>query len=102
MNTPNLSRLLLAGLLTFSGALATINISFAASEPEGSGLPPGINPSSPAGGNGGDADGYDKKPAMPAPAGTQKKAEQKHQPATPRSDEPKHPVKQKKNDAQTQ
>lgn len=68
-----LSRLLFAGLLLAGSALPSAsNVAMAASELEGSALPPGINPTSPAGGNGGDAQGYDKKPVAPPAAGTDK------------------------------
>jgi hypothetical protein len=68
MNTHTLTSLILAGLLSVSPALAL------AAEAGGSALPPGVNPTTPAGGNGGDADGLEKKPANPAPPGKEKKA----------------------------
>ena len=75
MTTRTASSLLLTGLLIFgTSPLLSSNFALAASEQTGSGLPPGIDPSSPAGGNGSDAQGYDKKPIAPAPAGTQQKA----------------------------
>jgi hypothetical protein len=61
-----LTNLLLAGLLSMGPALAA--------DAGGSALPPGINPSTPAGGNGGDADGLEKKPANPQAPGKEKKA----------------------------
>jgi hypothetical protein len=57
-----------------------------AAEAGGSSLPPGVNPSTPAGGNGGDAQGYEKKPANPEPAGTEKQAVDKQPSAKSKTD----------------
>jgi hypothetical protein len=73
MSTSKLSHLLVAGFLSL-GITALFASTALAAEAGGSALPPGVNPSSPAGGNGGDAQGYEKKPANPEPAGTDKKA----------------------------
>lgn len=60
MSTLKLPHLLMAALLTLD--ITAFGASEAmASEAGGSALPPGINPSSPAAGNGGDAQGYEKK-----------------------------------------
>ncbi|HXR01798.1 MAG TPA: hypothetical protein VN798_15525 [Pseudomonas sp.] len=82
MRTPKLVNPLFAAMLMF-GCAASI----AADQSGGSSLPPGINPASPAGGNGGDAQGYDKKPVNPAPPGSEK-AKDAQPPA-------KHPMKHK-------
>lgn len=100
MTTRTASSLLLIGLLIFGTApLLSSNFALAASE-TGSGLPPGIDPSSPAGGNGSDSQGYDKKPIAPAPAGTQQKASE---PASPKgtvtpNNERKHSAPDKKHE----
>lgn len=73
MNTQTLASLLLAGLLSMSPALSLAQSSSTA-DVGGSALPPGINPTTPAGGNGGDADGLEKKPANPVAPGKDKKA----------------------------
>ena len=73
MNTHTLTSLLLAGLLSMSPALCLAQSSSPA-DAGGSALPPGINPTTPAGGNGGDADGLEKKPANPQAPGKEKKA----------------------------
>ena len=73
MSTRKLSKLLLAGALIFSAGLPIANHVIAASQAEGSALPPGVNPSSPAGGNGGEAQGMEKKPVNPSPPGSEKK-----------------------------
>jgi hypothetical protein len=79
MSTSKLSHLLVAGFLSL-GITALFASGAMAGEAGGSALPPGVNPSSPAGGNGGDAQGYQKKPANPEPAGTHKKAVDTHSP----------------------
>jgi hypothetical protein len=85
MNIPKLSHLLTAGFLTLGiTALATPHAM--AAEAGGSSLPPGVNPSTPAGGNGGDAQGYEKKPANPEPAGTEKQAVEKQPSAKSKTD----------------
>ena len=66
--------LCLAAMLLLSSPLSMITTAVAASESAGSALPPGVNPSSPAGGNGGDAQGMDKKPVNPPPPGSENKA----------------------------
>jgi hypothetical protein len=68
------STLWLAAMLLFSTPLPMMTTVAAASESAGSALPPGVNPSSPAGGNGGDAQGMDKKPVNPPPPGSENKA----------------------------
>ncbi|MFJ3468231.1 hypothetical protein [Pseudomonas sp. NPDC090201] len=73
MNTHTLASLFLAGLLSMSPALS-LAVSTSAADAGGSALPPGINPTTPAGGNGGDADGLEKKPANPQAPGKEKKA----------------------------
>lgn len=105
MRINTLFRLLFAGLMLAGSALPLAsNVALAASELEGSALPPGINPTSPAGGNGGDAQGYDKKPVAPPAPGTDKaKSETKGSQTTPAtkqtttpSSERKHPTPHKK------
>jgi len=74
MNTRTLASLCLAGLMSMSPALSLAG-STSAADAGGSALPPGINPTTPAGGNGGDADGLEKKPANPqAPGKKENKA----------------------------
>lgn len=73
MSMSKRSQLLMGGLLSL-GITALFTTDAMAAEAGGSALPPGVNPSSPAGGNGGDAQGYEQKPVNPAPAGTAKKA----------------------------
>lgn len=101
MTTRTTSKLLLTALLIWASApVLEGNFALAASESTGSGLPPGIDPSSPAGGNGSDAQGYDKKPIAPAPAGTQPKASEPSSSGgttTPRT-ERKHSDPDKKNE----
>jgi hypothetical protein len=80
MSMPKLSHLLAAGFLSL-GITALFTSHAMAADAGGSALPPGVNPSSPAGGNGGDAQGYEKKPANPEPAGTDKKAVESQSPA---------------------
>jgi len=51
-----------------------------AGQSSGSVLPPGVNPSSPAGGNGGDANGYEKRtPTRPADSDATRKQDAKGQ-----------------------
>lgn len=66
--------LCLASMLLLSSPFPMMTTVAAASESAGSALPPGVNPSSPAGGNGGDAQGMDKKPVNPPPPGSDNKA----------------------------
>ncbi|SEP60293.1 hypothetical protein SAMN03159444_00179 [Pseudomonas sp. NFACC02] len=73
MSTQHRSHLLMAGLFTL-GISALFASSAMSAQTGGSALPPGVNPSSPAGGNGGDAQGYEKKPVNPEPTGSHKKA----------------------------
>jgi hypothetical protein len=80
MSMSRLSHWLMVGFLSL-GIPALLESNAMAAEAGGSALPPGVNPSSPAGGNGGDAQGYEKKPANPEPAGTDKKATEKQSPA---------------------
>lgn len=97
MSMPKLSHLLTAGFLTL-GITALFTPHGMAAEAGGSALPPGVNPSSPAGGNGGDAQGYEKKPANPEPAGTDKKAVEKQSPvkhATPSKTDRTHSTQKK-------
>ena len=71
MTTHRLPKLLLTAVLALTATLPVIAYAPIA---QGSALPPGVNPSTPAGGNGGDAQGYGKKTLAPVPAGTQKPA----------------------------
>lgn len=100
MHTHTLSRLLIvAVLIAGPGVTLMPNPALAASEAQGSALPPGINPSSPAGGNGGDAQGYDKKPAASGAASGEKKATtppSSSHPASSSTHEPKTSVTHKK------
>lgn len=73
MSMSKRSQLVMGGLLSL-GITALFAPDALAAETGGSALPPGVNPSSPAGGSGGDAQGYETKPANPEPAGTDKKA----------------------------
>ncbi|MFJ3485301.1 hypothetical protein ACIPL1_18205 [Pseudomonas sp. NPDC090202] len=71
MRVHTLSSLLLAGWL---GLVPFASLAEDTTAPAASALPPGVNPASPAGGNGGDADGLEKKSATPAPPGSVKKS----------------------------
>lgn len=80
MSTPKRLHLLMAGILSL-GVAASFALDATAADAGGSALPPGVNPSSPSGGNGGDAQGYEQKPANPEPAGSEKKARNTRSPA---------------------
>ncbi|WP_133306532.1 hypothetical protein [Pseudomonas sp. LS-2] len=83
MNRSTISRALLVAVVTFGSGLTMSSPAVAAGD-VGSALPPGVNPSSPAGGNGGDAQGYEKKPANPPPPGSMEKSTPpKSSPQTP-------------------
>lgn len=71
MTTYRLPKLLLTAMLALAPTLPIIGYAPLA---QASALPPGVNPSTPAGGNGGDAQGYEKKPIAPVPSGTRKPA----------------------------
>ncbi|MDH0747786.1 hypothetical protein N5D61_15730 [Pseudomonas sp. GD03842] len=83
MRTHTLKRLLTAAVLVSTYALIS-STAMAAGDVEGSALPPGVNPSSPAGGNGGDAQGYEKRSAVPDPPGSAEKISPKSKTSAPR------------------
>ena len=71
MTTRRLPKLLLTAVLALTPTLLIIAYAPIA---QASALPPGVNPSTPAGGNGGDAQGDEKKRIAPVNPGTLKPA----------------------------